>query len=292
MADPRMVVVTGATGRQGSAVVRALVGTGWTVRGVSRNPAGEQAQRLMKLGVEIVRADMDEPTSLDRAFAGASRIYSVQNFMICGVAGEVRQGRNVADAAKRANVEHLVYGSAGTGERGTGIGSWESKLDVEAHMRGIGLPVTVLRPTAFMELMTDPAFHPAAGVWHAWPKIAGGSFMVPWLSCADLGVITGKVFADPDRYIGQDLTLAADRRSLDECRAIYARVFGRKPRRRPMPLWALRRFAPDTVTLWRWAHRNGFTAELDTARSIHPTALDVETWLQQQKAASSRNPSQ
>jgi uncharacterized protein YbjT (DUF2867 family) len=280
-----ILVVTGATGRQGSAVVRALLTRGRPVRGLSRNPAGERAQRLVRLGAEIVQADMDDPASLDRAFAGACGVYSVQNHLTCGLDGEVRQGRNVADAAQRARVGHLVYGSAGTGERGTGVGSWESKLDVEAHLRALGVPVTVLRPTAFMELMTDPDFYPAVGVWHVWPKIAGGGFVVPWLCCADLGIIAGRVFADPDRYIGRDLTLAADRRSLDECRTIYTRVFGRKPRHRPMPVWALRRFAPDTVALWRWGRTNGFPAETTTARSIHPAALDVETWLQQQSIA-------
>lgn len=285
MTDRGLIAVTGSTGRQGSAVMRALLAEGWRVRGLTRDPARNRARALSALGAEMVLADMEDPASLDRAFVGVHAVYSVQNFMISGLEGEVRQGRNVAEAAKRADVQHLVYGSAGTGERGTGIGSWDSKLDVEERLRELKLPVTVLRPTAFMELMTDPAFYPAVGVWHVWPKLAGGSFEVPWLCCRDLGVIAEKVFADPQRYIGRDLTLAAERRSLDECRQIYARVFGRKPRRFPMPVWMLERFAPDTVTLWRWTRATEFEADPGVAQSIHPTALGVEAWLHQQRTA-------
>ncbi len=173
MRNSRVVVVTGATGRQGSAVARALLTEGWRVRAMTRDPKSEKAQALVALGTEIVQADMDDPDSLDRAFAEAYGVYSVQNPMISGLEGEVRQGRNVGEAAHRAGVQHLVYGSAGPGERGTGVGSWEPKLDIEEHLHELSLPVTVLRPMAFMELMTDPAFYPAAGVWHVWPKLAG-----------------------------------------------------------------------------------------------------------------------
>lgn len=284
MARPGPAVVTGATGRQGSAVVHALLAEGWRVRGLTRDPARPRARALAGRGAEMVRADMDDPASLDRALAGAHGVYSVQNFMISGLDGEVRQGRAVAEAARRAEVGHLVYGSAGTGERGTGVGSWESKLDVEERMRELGLPVTVLRPTAFMELMTDPAFYPAVGVWHVWPRLAGGSFRVPWLACRDLGVIAARVFDDPRRYVGRDLELAADVRSLDECRRSYARVFGRNPRRVPMPVWLLERFAADTVALWRWVRDHPPATDTAPTRAIHPDALDVESWLRRERA--------
>lgn len=279
MNDPRVVVVTGATGRQGRAVVSALLADGWRVRAMTRDPGRRQAREVAALGPEVVAADMNDPAALDRAFTGAYGVYSVQNPMISGVDAEVRQGCNVADAARRAGVAHLVYGSAGTGERGTGIGSWESKLDVEDHMHRLELPVTVLRPTAFMELMTDPAFYPAAGTWHVWPKVSGGSVPVPWLCCRDLGLIAARVFADPDRYLGRSLGLAAEVRSLDECRRIYARVHGREPRRVPVPVWLLERFVGDTVTLWRWLRSGHVDPDLELTRSIHPGVLTVEAWL-------------
>jgi uncharacterized protein YbjT (DUF2867 family) len=288
MANGRTVVVAGATGRQGGGVARALLADGWRVLAMTRDPESGKARALAAAGAEVVKADMDDPASLDAAFAGAHGVYSVQNPMISGLEGEVRQGRNVGDAARRAGVRHLVYGSAGTGERGTGIGSWESKLDIEEHLHGLGLPVTVLRPPAFMEVMTDPAFYPPAGVWHVWPKLTGGSFRASWLSCHDLGVIAAKIFAAPERYVGQQLELAADLRTLDECRDIYTRVFGRRPKRFPMPVWLFERFTPDTVRLWRWARTEWTEVDPQLARSIHPEAMTVEAWLRRQKAE--RNP--
>lgn len=274
-----VVVVTGATGRQGGAVSRALLAGGWPVRAMTRHPETAAAKALAASGAEIVVADMEDPSSLDRAFTGAYGVYSVQNFMTSGLDGEVRQGRNVGDAAHRAGIGHVVQGSAGTGERGTGVGSFESKLDIEEHFAELGLPVTVLRPMAFMELMTERAFFPPAGVWHVWPKLDGWDFRVPWLSCHDLGRIAERVFAQPEDFIGQRLSLSADVRSLAECRQMYTRIRGRPPRRFPMPVRLFERFAPDTAALWRWARTARLDLAPDVVRNILADPQTVEIWL-------------
>jgi uncharacterized protein YbjT (DUF2867 family) len=277
-----IVVVTGATGRQGRAVTRALLAAGRPVRAMTRHPAKPAAKDLADAGADVVVADMEDTASLDRAFTGAYGVYSVQNFMTSGLDGEVRQGRNVGDAAHRAGIRHLVQGSAGTGERGTGVGSFESKLDIETHHAELGIPVTVLRPMAFMELMTDRAFFPSAGVWHVWPKLDGWDFRVPWLSCSDLGRIAARVFEQPELFVGQQLNLSADVRSIEECRAMYKRVTGRPPRRFPMPVRLFERFAPDTAALWRWARTARLHADPARTRGIVPDLLTVEMWLERQ----------
>lgn len=279
MEETGLVVVTGATGRQGGAVARALLAHGRRVRAISRRPERDAARALAVAGAEVVAADMDDPASLERAFAGASGVYSVQNAMISGPDGEVRQGRNVGDAAVRAGMRHVVYGSAGTGERGTGVGSFESKLAVEEHLARLGLPLTVLRPTAFMELMTDKAFFPPVGIWHVWPAIAGWDVRIPWLSCHDLGLIAERVFADPARHVGQEIRPVADVRSLAECREIWTRVMGRGPRSFPMPVRLFERFAADTAALWRWTRTADLDVSPDDTRSILPNPLTVEAWL-------------
>jgi uncharacterized protein YbjT (DUF2867 family) len=285
MSATGLVVVTGATGRQGGAVTRALLRTGRPVRALTRHPVRPQARALAAAGAEVVQADMDDPASLDRAFAGATGVYSVQSFATAGFDREVRQGTNVGDAAARAGVAHLVYGSAAPGRRGTGVGSWESKLVIEDHLRALDLPLTVLRPTAFMELMTDRDFYPAAGVWHVWPGIAGWDFRVPWISCQDLGAIAARVFAEPERFAGEVLELAAEYRSLGECRGAYQRATGRAPRSFPMPLWLFRRFTPDTVRLWRSLAEQPPVVDVDRTRALHPGVLTVEEWLRARTAA-------
>ena len=111
------IVVCGATGRQGGAVARHLVKAGWSVRGLTRSPEATKARRLDDQGIDVVQADMEDRASLDRAFEGAYGVYSVQNPMLSGFQAEVQQGVNVADAARAAGVQHLVYGSAGIGSR-------------------------------------------------------------------------------------------------------------------------------------------------------------------------------
>ncbi len=285
-----MVVVTGATGLQGGAVARHLLEDGWHVRGLTRNATSKRVRALVALGAEVVRGDTGDAASLRPVFEGAYGVYSVQNPFIGGPEQEVEQGKNVADVAKDAGVQHLVYGSAGTGKKGTGVPSWETKLQVEDHMRALGLPLTILRPMAFMELMTDKKFFPAVGTWHVMPTLMGSSRSLPWICTDDLGAIAAKAFAAPHRFVGKDLTLASDVRSLDECRSIYREVMGRNPRRFPLPLWLFERFGlvgRDLTTMWRWLRTAAMDLDTATTRTIHPDALTVRDCLSKQKTAGS-----
>ena len=281
------VAVVGATGRQGGAVARRLLEDGWNVRALTRSPASDAARALAAAGAEVVRADMADRASLDAAFADVHGVYSVQNTYTAGVEAEVQHGTNVAEAAHEADVQPVVYGSAGTGAPGTGVDSWQSKLEIEAHMRTLGLGLTVLRPMAFMELMTDKAFYPPVSTWHVMPKLLGASTAVPWLAVDDLAAVAVLAFADRARFVGRDLPLAADLRSIAECRDSYRRVFGHRPRRFPMPVWMFKRVAgSDLTTMWRWWAAAQPRAETDTLRAIYPDALTVEEWRQRQRATS------
>jgi uncharacterized protein YbjT (DUF2867 family) len=275
----KIIAVTGATGRQGGSVTRSLLDDGWHVRALTRNPSSPKAQALSALGAEVVRADMEDRASLQKAFQGAYGVFSVQNPMISGLEAEVRQGKQVADAAKQANVQHLVYGSAGIGKP-TGVGSWDSKLQVETHMKALGIPLTVLRPTAFMELMSDKDFYPPVSTWHLMPNLMGETRPVVWLSARDLGVVAAKAFASPEQYIGRDIKLASDIKSIEECRAIYHAVTGKKPRRFPMPIWMFKRFVgTDLIGMWTWLRTGELDLDTEPTRTIHPEALTVEAWL-------------
>jgi len=148
----RRVLVTGATGRQGGAVVRHMLPKGWKLRALTRDPGSHAARALTQKGVEVVQGDLEDAASIARAATGVYGIYSVQDFWAVGAKREVQQGKNVADAAKKADVKHFVYSSVGGAERNTGIPHWESKWEVEKHIRSLGLPATVIRPAAFMEM--------------------------------------------------------------------------------------------------------------------------------------------
>jgi hypothetical protein len=139
-----------------------------------------------------------------------------------------------------------------------------------------------------MELLTDRKFFPAVAAWHLMLALMGASRPLPWICTDDLGAIAARAFAEPGRFAGAELTLAADVQSLAQCRALYREVLGKPPPRFPLPLWLFTRFGfagRDLPAMWRWL-RSG-DVDLDTAptRAIHPDALTVRGWLSQQQAA-------
>ena len=155
-------------------------------------------------------------------------------------------------------------------------------------MKALDLSLTILRPTAFMELMTHKKFFPPVAVWQVMPKLMGSSRSLPWLCTEDLGVIGAKAFADPHSFVGKDLTLASDVRSLGECRSIIRKVMGRNPRRFPMPVWLFERFGfvgKDLITMWRWLRTGNVDLDTSSTRAIHTDTLRVGGWLSSQKAA-------
>ena len=287
--DDYVIVVTGSTGRQGGAVVRHLLADGWRVRGVTRSPNSTAARELAALGAEVVRADMADPDAMREACAGAQGVFSVQNPMISGEEGELIQGRNVVDAAAQAGVSHVVYGSAGPGTPGTGVAAWDVKFEIAEYARSRGVPLTVLRPMAFMELMTDRDLYPSIAAWHLMPRLVGEDRPLPWLSTDDLGAIAARAFADPGTHVGSDLTLAADVRTLSECHTIWRRVTGRSPRRFPMPMWLFERFVgPDLTRMWRWLATHEVAVDLADTRAHHPDLATVEEFVRRRARPRSR----
>ncbi|MEV6267291.1 NmrA/HSCARG family protein [Kribbella sp. NPDC051936] len=275
-----LVAVLGATGRQGGAVARHLLAAGRPVLALTRTPDSPASRSLRSAGAQVGRCDMDDLASLHRVFTGVHGVFSVQNPMTAGHAGEIRQGRNVADAAEATGVQHIVYGSAGPGLRGTGVDSWESKLIVADHLRATGIPLTVLRPMAFMELMTDRDFYPPVSVWHVMPKLAGDRTPIPWVAVDDLGAIAARVFAEPMRLAGTELPVATEFRSIADCRRAWASVRGRAPRGFPMPVWLFERFVgKDLTTMWRWLANHPVPADPAATAELLDRVTTVEEFL-------------
>ncbi len=109
----KIIAVTGATGAQGGALVRAIVAdsaSGFVARAITRNPASDKARALAATGVEVVQADIDDVASLTAAFKGAYGAYCVTNFWEhMSPEKEQQQARNLAEAAKAAGVAHAIW---------------------------------------------------------------------------------------------------------------------------------------------------------------------------------------
>jgi uncharacterized protein YbjT (DUF2867 family) len=116
----KTIVVIGATGTQGSGVIDALsANAGWKIRGVTRDTGSAKAQALVKRGVEMVAADLDDEDSLTDAFVDANAIFAVTDFYEPFVTGigpekavqvEYERGVNLARAAvKTATLETYFW---------------------------------------------------------------------------------------------------------------------------------------------------------------------------------------
>lgn len=292
MNEAKQVLIFGATGNVGGAAARELLRRGWHVRAVTRTPQSEKAQALAALGAEVFQANMDDRASLDKAFAGMPRVLSVQNWVTSGVAGEIRQGKLVAEVARSAGVKHLVYASAGSGDAHTGVPHFDNKLAVESHLRALGLPFTIVRPGPFMELLTEKEFYPALSVWGAQIKILGWDTPIPWVAVRDIGNAIANIFEDPGIWIGQDITLIGDVKTMRECQETFLAVKGTKPVGLPVPLWLFQKMAgAEWIKMWRWMESyirqistQGLVQVARDSRRVCPDMLDLEGWLRQKQA--------
>ena len=100
--DQKIIAVMGATGNQGSGVVKELLARGkFGVRVITRNPNSQKAQALKKQGCEVVQGDLTKPESLRPAFSGAYGAFVVTNFWDPGTGeSETAQGTFAVNAAK------------------------------------------------------------------------------------------------------------------------------------------------------------------------------------------------
>ena len=98
----------------------------------------------------------------------------------------------------------------------------------------------------------------------------------------DLGSIAARVFADPQRFVGADIPVAGDLKTIDECRSIWAEVTGRPPRSFPMPAWLFARIAghagKDLPAMWRWLRRAALGSRNGPLRGQRPSRGPRQTW--------------
>ena len=113
MTSRRIIAVVGATGSQGGSVARAILcnpGDAFSVRALTRRPSSERAQALARLGADVVRADVDDPASIEQAFTGAFGAYCLTDFWEHRNPERERvQAGAMAEAARRAGVQHVIW---------------------------------------------------------------------------------------------------------------------------------------------------------------------------------------
>jgi len=277
----RTVLVTGATGRQGGSVIQYMFPKGSKLRALTRDPKSRPAQELAWKGVQVLQGDLEDPASLASAAGGVYGIYSLQDFWAVGARREIQQGKNLADAAKKADVQHFVYSSVGGAERNSGIGHWESKWEVEKHIRTLGLPATMLRPVAFMEnYYVDQV---EIGILKGnLPDPIRADKPYQTIATDDIGGFAALAFERPQQFIGKELEIAGSELTNLEAARIFSRVLGKpvKFQRLALPLVRLL-LGKEFYQMFRWFNDAGFKADIPDLRKRYPEVRlqTLEEWL-------------
>ncbi len=205
------ILVFGATGQQGGAVAKALLHAGRPVRVFVRDPRSERALALARAGAEIAVGSLDDADAVRAAMRNAVGVFSVQPSSPDGTVtdeDEVRYGVQVADLAAESGARHLVYSSAAAvGAAPTGVGHFDSKARIEAHVRTLPIAWTIVRPATFMEMLAMPGLGLEQGRFSFFPAPDQSMQLI---AVEDVGRIVADVFADPVRYSGATFEVAGD----------------------------------------------------------------------------------
>jgi len=271
-----VVLITGATGHQGGAVARQLLSRGHKVRALTRKPQGEAAKALASSGAEVVPGDLDDVGSLEKALRGTWGVFSVQNTWEAGVEGEERQGKRLAELARKAGVSHFVYTSVGSAHRRTGIPHFENKARIEETVRGLGFPsYTILRPVFFMENWTSPSFKPSL----LEGKLASGiraDTPLEMIAVEDIGAYGLKAFEQHTELNRREIDIAGDEHTMPEAARILGKAMGRSVEFVQVPIEEVRKFSADFATMLEWFDRVGYDVHIRSRSrefGIRPTSL-------------------
>jgi uncharacterized protein YbjT (DUF2867 family) len=271
------VLVTGATGRQGGVVAHRLLQRGLPVRIFVRDGAAPQARRLHELGAEVAVGNLNNSENLRTAMFGCAGVYSMQSWED-GVDVEMREGISVADTAHEMKVDFFVYSSAAGADRNTGVPHFDSKFVIETHILDLRLKAAILRPVYFMENFLQPDFLNGMeqGVLR-FPLPPDRPLQV--VAISDIGEFAAEAFEHPGEYTGRTFEIAGDELTPTEIARLWGRKLGHEVRYEQMPLEEYGREEPERALMFEWLAREGYDAEIEALRILHPEMLSFEQWL-------------
>lgn len=276
------IAVVGATGQQGGATADALLTAGASVRALVRDVDSAPARHLAGIGAELVMSALDRPESLVDAFAGVDAIFAMTTFAgPAGPTGEVEHGRAIAEAARAAGVDRVVYSSVGGAERETGIPHFESKRRVEEHFEALGLTTTFIRPTFFMDNFlhfSKPTVEDGTVVVRL--PLPGG-IPLQMVAVRDIGRAAARALLFPGELTGGAVEIAGDELTGEQIAAVFGDSQGMPARYEALPIEALAGNA-DQQAMFSWfAQSPAYLADFAASRALVPDLLDLHTWVEQ-----------
>ncbi|KAI9372716.1 hypothetical protein BJX61DRAFT_506011 [Aspergillus egyptiacus] len=294
----KAILVTGATGKQGGGVIENLLRLDADVEilAVTRDVTSSSAQKLEKKSpkIKLVQGNLDQPEGIfDNANNLISRpVWGVFSVQVPSMNGrhepEERQGKDLIDAALKNNVKHFVYSSVDRGgdasiDTPTNIPHFLSKHNIEHHLinktKGTDMSWTILRPVAFL----DGNFAPGlvgklfATSW----KVAVKGKPLQVIAVDDIGYFGAQAFVKQNEWRGKAISLAGDELSFDEMAHIFKSKTGRDV---PVTYDFVARFilwmVKDFGLMFQWFHDEGYKADIQALKKLHPGLKDFRTWLE------------
>ncbi|KAH8883291.1 NAD(P)-binding protein [Thozetella sp. PMI_491] len=282
----RRILIMGATGQQGNAVIRALSDLkipGLRILALTRDKNSGKAKSLKNTfgeTVELVEGDSTQPESI---FASQAK-GSIDGLFIA----------TVVDARGRLDEEKQAIPLINTAARTASLIFWTNptkikhfyqKYNIEIHLRDKaanegGFTWTILRTTSFLDNMNPGSYcamYSAMRAAHLAPDTK-----TQFISTRDIGLFAAKALADPQRWAGRAVGLAGDNFTLAETRAAVLRVTGKRLPESPTFLARiLLRMLPEVRAMYGFFQNEGFGVDIEAVKAVEPSVQDFETWLKE-----------
>ena len=310
MADKKIIAVVGATGAQGGGLVRAILEDptgGFTARAITRDPRSPKAQELAKLGAEVIAGDVDDPASLDRAFAGAYGAYCVTFFWAhFSPEKEIAEAKAMAQAAKKAGLAQVIWSTLEDTRRWvpltdnrmpTLMGKYkvphfDAKGEANRFFTEAGVPTTFLLTSFYWDNLIHFGMAPKKGPDGTLAfTLPMGDKKLPGIAAEDIGRAAYGIFKEGRSNVGKTIGIAGDHLTGAEMASALGRALGREVRHNSVTPEAYRGFgfpgADDLGNMFQFKRdfEADFTAarSLEASRRLHPKIQTFDQWLARNK---------
>jgi uncharacterized protein YbjT (DUF2867 family) len=307
----KTITVFGATGAQGGGLARAILDDPdrrFRLRAVTRKPEGAAARALAAAGAELVAADLDDEASLDRAMLGADGAFCVTNFWEhFSPERELAQARNMARAAARAAVGHVVWSTledtreyvpVGSGAMPVLLGKYnvphfDAKGEANRAFFDLGVPTTLLHTSFYWDNLVHFGMEPKRGpdgrLAFALPM---GEAKLPGMAAADIGPCAFGIFARGDALVGKSIGIAGEHLSGGQMAEQLALALGEPVVHADLTReqYAALGFpgADDLANMFQFKRdfERAYCASrsLDCSRQLHPKLQTFAAWLAANKS--------
>ena len=316
MSDKKIIAVLGATGAQGGGLARAIledVEGGFALRAITRRPDSDQARALADAGAEVVQADLDDQASLEAAFEGAYGVFGVTNFWEhFSPEKETAQGRNIARAAKAADVAHVIWSTfedvrdfvpldddrLPTLMERYKVPHFDAKAEANSAFTDAGVPTTFLHTSFYWDNFIHSGSGPQRGEdGKLVLVISMGDKRLPGIAAEDIGKAAYGIFKEGTRHVGKTIGVAAEHLTGDEMAAALSDALGEEVTYYAMPWDQYRALgfpgAEDTGNMMQFKHdfQEQYLGlrDLDVSRRLNPELQTLTGWLEKHGSAIPRH---